>query len=49
VLKNRERVVAHNKKVMEVKFIRSNSTGNQKLVQLEEKFTKAEERRQGFL
>lgn len=45
LLKTRERVITHNKKVMEVVGQRASSHGNQKLVQLEQKVSAAEERR----
>ena len=44
-LKNKERVVNHNRKVMEVVGQRASSHGNNKLVQLEQKVSAAEERR----
>jgi hypothetical protein len=45
LLKKSERVVTHNKKVMEVVGKRASSHGNSKLVQLEQKVSAAEERR----
>lgn len=49
LIKNKERVANHNKKVMEVYGTRANSQGNAKLIQLEQKVSAAEERRLALL